>query len=77
MLSGLFCGERGKRWSVLLVAREKAKRKNVLSHVDWSVLLLAMGGSEERARMVSTAFYVARRRDPGRLVSVILIGRNI
>ena len=41
MLSGLPCGERGKRWSVLLLAREEAKRENVLSHVDWSVLLLA------------------------------------
>ena len=35
------------------------------------------GGSEEWARMVSAAFYVARGGDPGRMVSVILIGRNI
>ena len=41
MLSGLLCGERGKRWSVLLLAREEAKKENVLSHLDWSVLLLA------------------------------------
>ena len=41
MLSGLLCGERGKKWSVLLLARVEAKRENVLSHVDWSVLLLA------------------------------------
>ena len=41
MLSGLLCGERGKRWSVLRLVRKEAKRENVLFHVDWSVLLLA------------------------------------
>ena len=35
------------------------------------------GGSEERTRMVSAAFYVARRGDPGRMALVILIGRNM
>ena len=35
------------------------------------------GGSKERARMVRAAFYVARGGDPGRMASVILIGRNI
>ena len=38
---------------------------------------VSKGGSEERARMVSAAFYVARGGDPGRMASVILIGRNM
>ena len=41
MLSGLLCGERGKRWSVLLLASEETKIENVLCNVDWYVLLLA------------------------------------
>ena len=48
MLSGLLCGERGKRWSVLLEICERKsmkksqwRRENVLSHVELSVLLLA------------------------------------
>ena len=74
MLSGLLCGKRRNRWSVLLLTREVVKRENVLFHIGWSVLLL---GGEERVRMVSAAFYVARGGDPGRMASVILIGQNI
>ena len=40
MLSRLLCGERGKKWSVLLLAREEVKRENVLSYFGWSALLL-------------------------------------
>ena len=64
MLTGLLCGEKGKGWSVLLLAREKAK-KIVCSLSCWLACLLQASGEARRAReMVKN--YVAWRGDPGK-----------
>ena len=61
----------------LLLAREEAKRENVISRVDWSVLLLASEEEKRGREWLARTFYVARGGDQGRMASVILIGRNI
>ena len=74
------------------VKKSQWRRVNVLCHVDWLVLLLASGGSENREtghacpdrkacveegeRMLPRLFIVAKGSDPGRMAWNILIGRK-
>ena len=67
-----------KEW---MMKESLAQKLNVLiSSCDGLLLLLELSrtvSAEERTREQYTAFYIARRGHLGRMVSVILIGRNI
>ena len=56
--------------------RGSEERECALS--SWLVFPAASNGeSKKRTRMFSAAFYVAHGGDPGRMASVIFIGRNM
>ena len=61
---------------LLLESARIRGRENALSSLSWSVLLLA-SEEEKSSGERYTAFYDAQGGNPGRMASVILIGRNI
>ena len=63
--------------SVLLEKYVRKRRERMCSLVLMVCPADSKWGSEERARMVSVAFYVAWEGDPDGIAAVILIGQNI
>ena len=64
-------------WKYVRDSEEESVKKRECALSCWLVCPTASKwGSKERVKMVSAAFYFARGGDPGRMPSVILIGRN-